>query len=128
MFKKLNFIYIEMTKFKKQESELANHLEWWLYFLRELVTFDDIPNQFQGDIIEGAFNLAKLANMSYEDRHTYELSLKYYRDFINVMDTAKKDAREEAEMNMAIKMKAKGYDLTEIMELTGLTLEILERL
>lgn len=103
-------------------------MEWWLYFLRELVTFEDIPNQFQGDIIEGAFNLAKLANMSYEDRHTYELSLKYYRDFINVMDTAKKDAREEAEMNMAIKMKAKGYDLTEIMELTGLTLEIIERL
>ncbi|EIJ44337.1 hypothetical protein BegalDRAFT_3529 [Beggiatoa alba B18LD] len=94
MFKKLNFIYIEMAKFKKQESELANHLEWWLYFLRELVTFDDMPREFQGDIIEEAFALAKLANMSYEDRHAYELSLKYYRDFINVLDTAKQEGIE----------------------------------
>jgi hypothetical protein len=47
------------------------------------VTFDEIPAEFKGDIIENAFHLAELANMSYEDRHAYELSLKYYRDFIN---------------------------------------------
>ena len=94
MFKKLNFIYIEMSKFKKNEAELANHLEWWLYFLRELVTFDDVPAEFKGDIIEDAFDLAKLANMNYEDRHAYELSLKYYRDFLNVVDTAKSDGIE----------------------------------
>lgn len=121
MFKKLNFIYIEMTKFKKQESELANHLEWWLYFLRELVTFDDIPNQFQGDIIEGAFNLAKLANMSYEDRHTYELSLKYYRDFINVLDTTKQDTRREIAKNLL----AMGLDIESIIKATGLTEEMI---
>ena len=121
MFKKLNFIYIEMAKFKKQESELANHLEWWLYFLRELVTFDEIPNEFQGDIIEGAFELAKLANMSYEDRHAYELSLKYYRDFINVVDTAKKDAREEREIEIAKTMLEEGFDIKIIAKITGLT-------
>ena len=44
----------------------------------------------------GAFELAKLAmaNMSYEDRHAYELSLKYYRDFVIVLDTAKKEGIE----------------------------------
>ncbi len=40
-------------------------------------------------MIENAFELAKLANMSYEDRHAYELSLKYYGDFVNVIETAK---------------------------------------
>jgi predicted transposase/invertase (TIGR01784 family) len=136
MFKKLSFIYIEMNKFKKNEAELANHLEWWLYFLRELVTFDDIPNQFQGDIIEEAFNLAKLANMSHEDRHTYELSLKYYRDFVNVMDTAKKESREEGieigehkkALGIAKAMLIKGYDLVEIIELTGLIKQEIENL
>jgi predicted transposase/invertase (TIGR01784 family) len=117
MFKKLNFIYIEMSKFKKQEFELANHLEWWLYFLRELVTFDDIPTEFQGDVIEGAFELAKLANMSYEDRHIYELSLKYYRDFINVLDTAKKEEKEE----IALKMIQRNTDIDFIVEVTGLS-------
>jgi predicted transposase/invertase (TIGR01784 family) len=139
MFKKLNFIYIEMAKFKKQESELANHLEWWLYFLRELVTFDDIPIEFQGDIIEGAFNLAKLANMSYEDRHAYELSLKYYRDFINVMGTAKKEAKQEGKeegieegreegkflekIETAKTMIENGFDIKTIEKITKLTEE-----
>jgi predicted transposase/invertase (TIGR01784 family) len=128
MFKKLNFIYIEMSKFKKQESELANHLEWWLYFLRELVTFNEVPTEFQGDIIEGAFELAKLANMSYEDRHTYELSLKYYRDFINVMDTAKKDAKLEERLEIALKMLQKNTDIDFVAEVTGLSKQTLENL
>ncbi len=137
MFKKLNFIYIEMAKFKKNEAELANHLEWWLYFLRELVTFDEVPLEFQGDIIEGAFNLAKLANMSHEDRHAYELSLKYYRDFVNVMDTAKKDAREEGKIEGKIEgivegklvtaknLLAMGLDIESIVKATGLTKEMI---
>ena len=137
MFKKLNFIYIEMSKFKKTETELANHLEWWLYFLRELVTFDEIPNEFQGDIIEEAFHLAKLANMNYEDRHTYELSLKYYRDFINVLDTAKKDGIEigigqgieqgklARELEIAKTMLQEGFDMTQIAKITGLTEEMI---
>ena len=124
MFKKLNFIYIEMAKFKKQESELANHLESWLYFLRELVIFDEIPNKFKGDVIENAFHLAELANMSYEDRHAYELSLKYYRDFINVLDTAKKEQKEE----IALKMLQKNTDIDFIMEVTGLSKQTLKNL
>jgi len=121
MFKKLNFIYIEMAKFKKQESELANHLEWWLYFLRELVTFDEIPNEFHGDIIEGAFELAKLANMSYEDRHAYELSLKYYRDFINVLDNKFNEGMEKGIEQTALKMLLKNTPFDFITEVTGLT-------
>ncbi len=128
MFKKLNFIYIEMAKFKKQESELANHLEWWLYFLRELVTFDEIPTEFKGDIIENAFHLAELAAMSHEDRHAYELSLKYYRDFINVLDTTKKDAKLEEKQEIALKMLQKNTDINFIMEVTGLSKQTLENL
>jgi predicted transposase/invertase (TIGR01784 family) len=133
MFEKLNFIYIEMAKFKKVESELSCHLEWWLYFLRELVTFDEVPAEFQGDVIEGAFELAKLANMNYEDRHAYELSLKYYRDFINVMDTAKKEAKEQGReegleegkhlerVNLAKAMLQDGLTLERVMKITGLS-------
>ena len=132
MFEKLNFIYIEMAKFKKSESELSGHLEWWLYFLRELVTFDEVPTEFQGDIIENAFELAKLANMSYEDRHAYELSLKYYRDFINVIDTAKKESREEGKeegkREAAKVLKENNVDLSLIMIATGLSAEEIEQL
>jgi len=121
MFEKLNFIYIEMAKFKKQESELSGHLEWWLYFLRELVTFDDVPVEFHGDIIEGAFELAKLANMTHQDRHAYELSLKYYRDFINVLDTTKNDKALEIAKNLL----DIGLDIESIEKATGISKEII---
>ncbi len=100
-----------------------------LFGSEELVSFDEISNEFQGDIIEEAFQLAKLANMSYEDRHAYELSLKYYRDFINVIDTAKKEAKEqgrlEEKLEIANAMLTKGFDMQTVIEITGLTEEII---
>jgi predicted transposase/invertase (TIGR01784 family) len=125
MFTKLNFIYIEMAKFKKQATELANHLEQWLYFLRELVTFDDVPETFKGDVIAEAFDLAKLANMSHEDRTSYEISLKYYRDYINTLETAKKDAKEEGKdeerKETALRMLADNMPIQLIMKFTNLS-------
>ncbi len=91
-----------------------------------------MPTEFQGDIIENAFELAKLANMTHEDRHAYELSLKYYRDFINVIDTAKKDARaegkEEGKRETAKVLKENNVDLSLIMAATGLSAEEIEQL
>lgn len=66
-----------------------------MYFLRELANFDEVPAEFKGDI-EEAFDIAKLTNMNHEDWHAYEMSLKYYRDFINVIDNAKDEGREES--------------------------------
>jgi len=129
MYKKLNFIYIEMDKFKKTENQLANHLEWWLYFLKKLVTLDEVPAKFQNDIIAGAFDIAKLSNMSYATRHEYENSLKHYRDFINVLDTAKKEGIEigieqgenKKAIKIAINMLKKQADIDLIAEVTELT-------
>ena len=139
MYDKLNFIYIEMDKFKKTESELANHLEWWLYFLKKLVSLDEIPSTFQNDIIADAFNIAKLSNMSYANRHEYEISLKHYRDLINVLESAKKEGIEEGieigieegieigiidgKLETAQHLKQLGVAIETIAEATGLSLE-----
>ena len=131
MYDKLNFIYIEMDKFKKTESELANHLEWWLYFLKKLVSLDEIPATFQNDIIADAFNIAKLSNMSYANRHEYEVSLKHYRDLINVLASAKKEGLEEGieigiidgKLETAQHLKQLGVAIETIAEATGLSLE-----
>jgi predicted transposase/invertase (TIGR01784 family) len=75
------------------------------------------------------FKLNELANTSYEDRHAYELSLKYYRDFINVMDTAKKEAKEQGlaegkwleRINLAKAMLEEGLTIETVMKITGLS-------
>lgn len=82
---------------------------------------------------EANFKLNELADKSYEDRHAYELSLKYYRDFMNVMDTAKKEAKEQGReegleegkhlerVNLAKAMLQDGLTIERVMKITGLS-------
>lgn len=55
---------------------------------------------------------------------SYEDSLKYYRDLKNSLDTAK----EEKAIEIAKKAIAKGYSIDEILELTDLTREQVEKI
>jgi predicted transposase/invertase (TIGR01784 family) len=102
---------------------------------------DKFINPFTNDDLkkiytEANFKLSELANKSYEDRYAYELSLKYYRDFINVMDTAKKDGKAEGklegkmecELKIAKAMLKKNTHMDFIVEVTGLSKQILESL
>jgi len=86
---------------------------------------------------EAHFKLNELVNTSYEDRHAYELSLKYYRDFINVIDTAKKEAKEQGReegreeglaegkwlerINLEKVMLEEGLSIETVMKITGLS-------
>jgi len=96
MYDKLTFIYIELPKFKKEKEELSNHLEKWLWFFNKIETLDDIPEEFKSDEnLEKAFHLAELAQMTEEERKNYEQNLKYYRDYVNTLDTALKKGFEK---------------------------------
>ena len=85
---KLNFIYIEVPKFKKKKEELSKHLEWWLYYLRDLNKLKEIPKEFEGDIIEQAFKRAEFLKLSSQEQHNYHINLKHFRDWVNTLDTA----------------------------------------
>jgi predicted transposase/invertase (TIGR01784 family) len=86
--KKINHIYIEIPKFKKTEEELSKHLDYWLYFFKELNTLKEIPKKLKNDIVAKAFDKAKFINLSTEEQTKYHINLKYYRDYINTLDTA----------------------------------------
>lgn len=77
-----------MPDFIKSEGELENRLDQWLYFLKNLQAFSDMPTIFKDDVLEQAFEKAELANMVPAERDKYEASLKVYRDLKNVIDTA----------------------------------------
>ncbi len=86
----------------------------------DIYCHDKKGNQF---IVE--LQRAKLSNMSYDNRHEYEISLKRYRDFFNVLDAAKKEGIELGENNQAIKialnMLKNKVDINLIVEVTELT-------
>jgi hypothetical protein len=58
----------------------------------------------------------------------YEESLKGYRDFKNSMDTAGDDGEKKKAIEVARKMLQKHYPIAEIIDLTGLSEEEINKL
>ena len=67
-----------------------------------------------------------------QERMNYEESLKDYRDMYSVMKTQLEKGRaegfEEANLANARKMKAKGFAIADISDITGLPIEEIETL
>src|SRR6056297_2245938 len=113
-YDKLTYIYLEMPKFNKTVDELDTRFEKWLYLIRNLNRLDRIPEKLKERIFEKTFEVAEIAKFTPDQVRSYEDSLKYYRDLKNSLDTAK----EERAIDIAKNMIKKGYETSEIMELT----------
>lgn len=150
--KNLNFIFIEMPKFRKEESELETFMDKWLYAIKNLGRLDDKPTALTEAIFKRFFEVAEIAAFSQTERYDYEENLKNCNDWFSVMNTAKKDGLEEGEaigiekgraegvviglqkgeaigvLKTAKKMKEEGLDVNVISKLTNLSIDEVEKL
>jgi predicted transposase/invertase (TIGR01784 family) len=106
--KNLNFIFIEMPKFRKEESELETFMDKWLYAIKNLGKLDDKPAALTEAIFKRFFEVAEIAAFSKTERYDYEENLKNCNDWFSVMNTAKKDGLEEGEAIGLQKGRAEG--------------------
>ncbi len=127
-YDKLTYIYLEMPKFIKTEEELKTSFDKWLFVLKHLPDLQDRPKALQERIFEKVFKTAEIAKFSQKERQEYENSLKYYRDLVNTVDTAEQDGRKKEKIEIAKKCLKKGMNINEIIELTGLSKEEIEKL
>ena len=74
--------------FNKTEEELVTHFEKWLFLLRSLHRFQEIPPVLQEKIFRKAFEIAEVAKLNKQDMEQYQASLKYKRDWKNTLDYA----------------------------------------
>ena len=80
--------------------------------------------------------LASRGNMSKEERAQYDYEWKIYNDYLNTFNSAEKkghaeglaEGRSSEKNEIAKKMKAKGQASDFIADITGLTLEEIEKL
>ena len=91
---KLRFIYLEMPKFVKKETELVTYLDKWLYILNNLYILDKIPSKIKEKIFSKFFEKAEIAKYTPKERADYQKSVKATRDFKNVVATGIKDGIE----------------------------------
>ena len=99
------------------------------------ISFDD-----REAIKERLEELASRGNMSKEERAQYDYEWKIYNDYLNTFNSAEKkghaeglaegraEGRSSEKNEIAKKMKAKGQPTDFIADITGLTIEEIERL
>lgn len=94
-YDKLTFIYLEMLKFNKSESELVDMFDKWLFVLRNLSVFMERPVELHERVFRRLFDAAEIAKFTKQQYDEYEDSLKVYRDWMNTIETAKIRSCEE---------------------------------
>ncbi len=127
-YDKLTYVYLEMPKFNKTEDELVSMYDKWLFVLKNLTRLMERPAALQERIFQRVFDLAEIARFTPDESRNYEESLKQYRDLRNVVNSAERRGREEGreegrmETNRenARRMKAKGFAIKDIADITGL--------
>jgi len=73
-YDKLTFVYVELPKFHKKESEISNDEERWLYALGNMGTLTERPTALSGPIFEHLFESARIAILGNMKMH--EISAK----------------------------------------------------
>ena len=135
-YEKLRYIFLQMPLFTKTESELETHKDKWLYFLKNLSDFKQIPTILQEPVFEKAFATAEVAAMSKDELFSYEVSQMdqwtNYAVWETRMKKALKKSQTEGETQKTIEiarnMKKDGIDSKTIAKYTGLSPEEIERL
>lgn len=92
---KLHFRFLQMPLFTKQAHELTTHFDKWLYFLKNLSSFEHIPTILNEPLFQKAFDILEAANLNPEQLDTYQKSLHSYWEVNSAIDTARKDGLEK---------------------------------
>ena len=143
-YDKLTFIYLEMPKFSKGLDELTTRFDKWMYVIKNLNRLERLPDTLREQVFEQLFDTAEIARFTPDQVRSYEKSLKYYRDMKNSLDTAfdegkeegitegrtegKKEGRTEEKRQVVINGLQKGLDIKIIVDLTGLSVEAIEKI
>jgi len=85
-YNKLKYFFVVMPRFNKKEKDLKTHKDKWIYFLKNLETFDDIPAILNEPIFQKGFELAKISNYDAKQLSEYEESYNDYLTFKAWMD------------------------------------------
>jgi hypothetical protein len=135
--KDFSFTFIELPKFKKNKIEdLENIVEKWCYFFKyaESTDKEDLEKIIKGDaVMQRAYEALDQFSWNEVELRAYEKEIKRIRDNKAVLNykIEKAEARGKAEgkaegeakrnIEIAKKMLARGKDIEEIVEFTGLT-------
>ena len=114
------------------DEKIETHFDKWLFALKNLHKLTNRPRKLQEKIFLRLLEQAEIAQFDEKEYNAYEESLKAYRDLKNSLDTAFDEGKIEGKIEEKIEIakiaKAKGFSFKDISEMTGLSIEEIERL
>ncbi len=139
-YDKLHFKFLQMPLFNKQANELESHFDKWVYFLKNLETFDHIPSILNEPIFNKGFEIAEISHLKPDQYESYQKSLLDYWEVKNVKDTAFNEGRAEGKiegkvegkiertLELATALKDQKVAIDIIIVTTGLTQQEIDKL
>lgn len=136
-YKKLGYIFIEMPKFKKAETELETNEDGWLFSLRHMNTLKEIPLSLRDkEEFVKLFSIAEVSNLDPDEMKAYQASLKVARDNYSHDETVRVEAelkgklegKLEKAIEMALEMLIEKEPIEKIARYTGLSIEKIKAL
>lgn len=122
-YDKLHFKFLQMPAFRKTEGELTTRFDKWCYFLKNLESFDEIPQILKEPVFEKAFRTSALANMSASERQAYEHSRLQHISLRAAFITAEEKGASNEKERTALALYKIGMPLEQIVTVTQLPLE-----
>jgi predicted transposase/invertase (TIGR01784 family) len=139
----LEFVFIELPKFKAETHTDKRMTHLWLRFLNEIgKTTEQIPDpQLQNEAdIARAMELMQVSAFTEDDLYAYQHSLDEWRSYKSLLTDSWAEGMEkgmaegmekgkaEGILAVAIAMKLKGLDSATIAEMTGLSEAVIRQL
>ena len=139
-YDKLTYIYVEIPKFDKQESELVTMHDKWMYVLKNLSRLMQRPAVLQERVFTRLFEQAEISKFNTQELKMYEDSVNAYRDIVNAIRTAEKTkfaegkaegmakGEKEAKEKIAANLLSLGVPLETIVQASDLSEEEIRNL
>ena len=92
---KLQFIFLELARFDKEEKDLETYCDKWMYLFKNMSHLRERPKVFDENEFDRLFEMAELCNFTPDEYYNYQNSQKMIYDYENTIDFAKKQGRTE---------------------------------
>ena len=127
-YDKFHFKFLQMPLFTKKENELETHFDKWVYFLKNLESFDHIPAILNEPIFQKGFEIARLSHLTARQYDAYLKSLMEYSEIKNVKDTAFEEGKLSKAVKVAKEMLLDNEPIEKIVRYTQLSVAQVENL
>jgi len=129
--KGLEFYFIELPKFTKNESQLTGILDKWVYFIKHASNLDVVPESADTSALKAAYEVANRFSWSRNDLEVYEywgMKTQDQRGQVQAaleqgMEKGMEKGRQDAQKEIARSMLAEGLEPEMIARITPFSIE-----